>query len=102
VIVIAESRYLAEEALDDIDVELEPLPAIVDLERASLAGSALVHDDGRFQRPRRMCARPRATMRPPRQRPHHIIKRRFLYEHGISSPIETRGVVAQWDSAPTR
>ena len=27
-----------------------------------------------------------------------IIKRRFLYEHGISSPIETRGVVAQWDA----
>jgi carbon-monoxide dehydrogenase large subunit len=31
-----------------------------------------------------------------------IIKRRFRYEHGISSPIETRGVVAQWDAAPTR
>ena len=26
-----------------------------------------------------------------------VIKRRFHYEHGISSPIETRGVVAQWD-----
>ena len=28
---------------------------------------------------------------------HKILKRRFHYEHGISSPIETRGVVAHWD-----
>ena len=33
VIVIAESRYIAEDALDDIDVELEQLPAVVDLEQ---------------------------------------------------------------------
>ena len=44
-IVIAESRYIAEDALDDIDVELEQLPAVVDLEKALRAGSALVHDD---------------------------------------------------------
>ena len=27
-----------------------------------------------------------------------MLKRRFRYEHGISSPIETRGVVAQWNA----
>src|ERR1700738_2441238 len=46
VIVIAESRYIAEDALDDIDVELEQLGAVVDLEKGLTAGSALVHDDG--------------------------------------------------------
>ena len=35
--------------------------------------------------------------RPPRLKAERVIKRRFHYEHGISSPIETRGVVAQWD-----
>src|SRR5246127_5491959 len=45
VIVIAESRYIAEDALDDIDVELEQLPAVVDLEKGLRAGSALVHED---------------------------------------------------------
>src|SRR6266478_4860526 len=44
-IVIAESRYIAEDALDDIDVELEQLPAVVDLEKGLAGGSALVHDD---------------------------------------------------------
>ena len=32
--VIADSRYLAEDALADIAVDLEPLPAVVDLEKA--------------------------------------------------------------------
>src|SRR3981189_1558827 len=45
VIVIAENRYISEDALDDIDVELEPLPAVVDLEKGLAAGSALVHDN---------------------------------------------------------
>src|SRR3981189_3865395 len=44
VIVIAETRYLAEHALDDIDVELEQLAAVVDLEKGLRTGSALVHE----------------------------------------------------------
>ena len=33
-VVLAESRYLAEDALADIVVDIEPLPAVVDLEKA--------------------------------------------------------------------
>ena len=39
-VVLAESRYLAEDALADIAVELEPLPAVVDLEKAVEDASA--------------------------------------------------------------
>ena len=46
-VVLAESRYLAEDALADIAVELEPLPAVVDLENALTDESARVHDDVR-------------------------------------------------------
>ena len=28
----------------------------------------------------------------------HVIARRFLYDHGASMPIETRGIVANWDA----
>src|SRR5450631_3889089 len=96
VIVIAESRYIAEDALDDIDVELEPLPAVVDLEKGLAHGSALVHDDVGSN----VSAHVRQTKgnyAAAAAKADQIIKRRFLYEHGISSPIETRGVVAQWD-----
>src|SRR5271169_4648947 len=45
VVVIAESRYIAEDALDDIEIDLEPLPAVVDLEKGLGASSVHVHDD---------------------------------------------------------
>ena len=31
-----------------------------------------------------------------------VIRRRFTYDHGISCPIETRGVVADWDAKSER
>src|SRR5215831_2054715 len=44
-LVNADSRYLAEDALGDIVVDLEPSPAVVDLEKALGDGAARVHDD---------------------------------------------------------
>src|SRR5438093_10373490 len=43
--VIAESRYVAEDAVDLIDVRYEPLPAVTDLEAALAPGHPLVHAD---------------------------------------------------------
>lgn len=43
--VIAESRYLAEDAAENIEVEYEPLPALVDPEQAMLPGAALLHEE---------------------------------------------------------
>jgi aerobic carbon-monoxide dehydrogenase large subunit len=45
-VVFAHSRHLAEDALSDIAVELDRLPAVVDLEKA-LTNTSLVHDDVR-------------------------------------------------------
>jgi CO/xanthine dehydrogenase Mo-binding subunit len=97
VIVIAESRYIAEDALDDIDVELEQLPAIVDLEHGLRPGSALVHEDVGSNVSAHV-HQAKGNYTSAAAKAHRIIKRRFRYEHGISSPIETRGVVARWDA----
>ncbi len=43
-VVVAESRYLAEDALALIDVEYEPLEPVVDPERALAADAPLVHE----------------------------------------------------------
>ena len=96
-IVIGESRYIAEDALADIDVELEQLPAVVDLERALSAGSTLVHDDVGSNVSAHV-RQIKGNYASAAAKADRIIKRRFRYEHGISSPIETRGVVAQWDA----
>src|SRR5262245_27512551 len=43
--VVADSRYVAEDAVDLIDVQYEPLPSVTDLERALEPGSVRVHGD---------------------------------------------------------
>lgn len=43
--VVAESRYLAEDAAARVAVDLEPLPALVDPEAAAAVGAPRIHDD---------------------------------------------------------
>ena len=45
VAVVAESRYLAEDAVELIALELEPLPVIMDPVKAAKAGAPLLHDE---------------------------------------------------------
>ncbi len=44
-VVVARSRAGAEDAMELVEVEYEPLPAVVDLEAALADGAPLVHDD---------------------------------------------------------
>jgi aerobic carbon-monoxide dehydrogenase large subunit len=96
-LVIAESRHLAEDALADIVVDLEPLPAVVDLERALSENSPTVHDDVRGNVAARVRQR-KGDYAVAVTHADHVIRRRFHYEHGASMPMETRGVVAKWDA----
>lgn len=97
VLVIAESRYIAEDAMADIDVDFEPLPAVVDLEQALAPDAALVHADVGSNVAAHVIQR-KGEYAAAKQRAHLVLKRRFLYDHGASAPIETRGVVAHWDA----
>jgi carbon-monoxide dehydrogenase large subunit len=100
-LVIAESRYLAEDAAAEVVVDYEPLPAVVDLERAVAPEAPRVHDDV----PGNVAAhvrQARGNYAEAAKRAHLVIRRRFVYDRGTSSPIETRGVVAQWDAKADR
>jgi len=96
-VVLARSRYLAEDALSDIVVDLETLPAVVDLEQALTEQSALVHDGVRGNVAAHV-RQGRGDYAAARAKADHVIARRFLYDHGASQPIETRGLVAKWDA----
>lgn len=95
-IVIAESRYIAEDALADIAVALEELPPVVDLEKALAKGGSLVHEDVRSNVSAHV-RQVKGDYTKAAAKADHVIRRRFHYDHGMSSPMETRGVVAQWD-----
>jgi aerobic carbon-monoxide dehydrogenase large subunit len=96
VMVVAESRYIAEDALADIQIDYEPLDAVVDLEKALQDDSPIIHEEigsnvaahvvqtkGDYE-----IAKKNAAL---------VIKRRFKYEHGCAAAIENRGIVAEWD-----
>ncbi len=96
-VVIANSRHVAEDALADIVVDIDVLPAVIDLEKALGAASASVHDDVRTN----IAAHVRQTKgnyAAALAQAAHVVRRRLLYDRGASSPIETRGIVANWDA----
>jgi len=99
--VVAESRYIAEDALADIVVEWEVLDAVGNLEAALQPGSPLVHDHLGVNVAARVHQH-RGDYTAAAKAAALVVKRRFTYDRGASIPMETRGVVAQWDPRADR
>ncbi len=94
--VIAEDRYVAEDAVDLIEVRYAPLPAVTELEAALADGSPLVHADVPANRAARLVQRvgdPEGAF----ARAAHVLTERLYVERSCASPIEARGVVADYD-----
>jgi 2-furoyl-CoA dehydrogenase large subunit len=95
-VVVARNRYLAEDAADAVGVEYEPLPAVVDVERALEPDAPILHEAvgtnlaGHRQLvygdPDRAFAEADV-----------VIRERFRFPKYGSTPIETYGVIARWD-----
>lgn len=95
-VVIAESRYIAEDAFDDIIVDVDPLPAVVDLEKAWEDTSVLVHDD----LPSNMAALVKQEVgnyEEARKNADVVVSKRMLIEHVAAAAMENRGTIASWD-----
>jgi carbon-monoxide dehydrogenase large subunit len=101
VMVLAESRYIAEDALADIQVDYEPQQAVVDLEKALQPGGPLVHEDVGSNVAAHV-VQTKGDYDSVNQKAAVKIKRRFLYEHGCAAAIENRGIVAEWDARSAR
>ncbi len=94
--VVAESRYIAEDGAADVLVEYEPLPAVVDLEEALAPGAPLVHEDLESNVGAHV-VQTKGDYEKARQQAALVIKRRFLYDRGTAAAMENRGIVAEWD-----
>jgi carbon-monoxide dehydrogenase large subunit len=96
--VVATSRYIAEDALEDIVVDVEALEAVVDLERALAPGAPVIHEaiGSNIAAHVIQC---KGDYEAARQAAAAVISRRFHYDRGASASIETRGIVAAWDSS---
>ncbi len=93
--VVAESRYAAEDALDLIAVDYDPLPVAATLEEAT-AGAPLVHDDIGTNIAAHYTQRVGNVEQAFAAAPYRF-RERLVIDRGASCPMETRGVVASWD-----
>jgi aerobic carbon-monoxide dehydrogenase large subunit len=96
-LVVAVSRYVAEDAAEDVVVDYEALPAVVDLEQALAPGASLIHED-LDSNLAAYVPQTKGDYEAARAKADVVVQRRFWYDRGAAAAIENRGVVAQWDS----
>ena len=97
VMVVAESRYIAEDALDDIYVDYEVLPGVVDLEAAIAPDAPLVHED-LGKNVSAHVIQTKGDWAKAEAEADVVIRRRFVYDRGTAAAMENRGIVAAWDA----
>jgi carbon-monoxide dehydrogenase large subunit len=92
---VAASRAEAEDLADAVELDLEELPAVVDMQQALLADAPLVHEawgDNVF-----LTSRVEAKFSALRASAPIIVRRRLRTARQCMSPLEGRGVLAHWD-----
>ena len=101
-VVIAEDRYVARDARDLIEVDYEPLPAIVDVEKAMQPGAPLLYEE--------FGTNVAFSLTPPTDDIDKVfeqtkadggivVKQRMVNQRLAPNSIETRGVVAEYRKA---
>ncbi len=96
-LVVADSRYVAEDACELIEVEYEPLTAVVDFERAADDTENLVHPELGSNIASTMATPPDAALDEALSRAAHVVTETFYQQRQTPTPMETRGIVAHWD-----
>ncbi|UGT91017.1 xanthine dehydrogenase family protein molybdopterin-binding subunit [Mycobacterium ostraviense] len=95
-LIVAENRYLAEDALELVDVDYEPLPAVVDFRQAQ-STEVLVHDSY----PNNVAGGLGGA--PPDESifvtSPYVVEERLYQQIYLPVPIETRGLVVEWAAA---
>jgi 2-furoyl-CoA dehydrogenase large subunit len=95
-VVVARTRALAEDAAHAVRVDYEPLPAVVDVERALEPGAPVLHEavgSNLAGHRRLLYGDPDGAFADA----EIVIRERFRFPKFSSTPIETYGVVARWD-----
>jgi carbon-monoxide dehydrogenase large subunit len=95
-VVFAESRYIAEDALEDIVVDVEPLAAVVDLEAALEEGSPLVHNDLDSNLAAHL-VQDKGDYAAAREQADLVVSRRIVIDRCVAGAMENRAIVAHWD-----
>jgi aerobic carbon-monoxide dehydrogenase large subunit len=95
--VVADSRYVAEDAVDLVEIDIEPEPPVVDPERAADDGAPRVH----FELGSNVLLEIPAVENPAVESVFasapHVLTETFRQHRYACVPMETRGILARWD-----
>lgn len=97
VMVVAESRALAEDAIALIDVDWDPLPCAYDVDSALEMHADLVHPELESNILFKYSADSGQPEQPP-EKADHVVTREFKFSRHTGVPLEPRTILAQFDS----
>jgi carbon-monoxide dehydrogenase large subunit len=98
-VVVAASRPAAEDAAELVEIDYDELPTVSDQEAALAEGAPLLHPEwGTNVAAEFTVGDDRATVDAAMARASRVVERRLVIPRIVPSPMETRGVVASWDT----
>ena len=99
VVVVAEDRYAAEDALHLVEVSYEPLKTVVDAEKATQAGAPQIHENA----PNNVCmdwqCGDKDSTDAALKSADVVVRQRLVNQRLLPTPMEPRGCVAQYNAA---
>ena len=95
-VVVADSAAIAEDALEALQADIEALPAVADW-AASLAGDVLLHEEHKTNHALTVSAVSGDANRVFAEAPY-TRKERFKVQRHTALPMETRGLLADWNA----
>lgn len=99
-IVIAETRYLAEDACELVEVDYEPMAPVVDAERAATGGGDdVVHPELGSNIAMQVPTPPDPDLDAVFGAAPHVVTETIVQHRHTNVPMETRGVVARYEPA---
>src|SRR5262249_46824814 len=98
-VVVAESRYLAEDALALIDVDWDPLPAVVDAKQATAPGAPQIHEKAPNNIVMEWSWGEKEATDQALAAADVVVKQPLVNQRLIPTPMEPRGAIAQYSPA---
>jgi aerobic carbon-monoxide dehydrogenase large subunit len=97
-LVVAETRYIAEDAAELVEVDYEPLPPIVDYATAA-SSEQLVHETHGSNLIGEISGLPAAALEDVYQSARHVVETSVHQHACTASPMECRGIVVDYSRA---
>lgn len=98
-VVIAENRYIAEDALALIDVDYEALDVVVDAKKATESGAPQIHENAPNNIALEWSCGDQGAVDQALGQADVIVRQPLINQRLIPTPIETRGCIAQYVAA---